>query len=67
MTRPLTRPDVTQLIRAAVDKKGGADKFARSLDITPEHVGCLLKGAKPGPRVMRALGVIETASGWVRV
>ncbi len=67
MTRPLTRPDVTQLIRAAVDKKGGAEKFARAMDVLPAHVECLLRGAKPGPRVMRAVGVIETASGWVRV
>lgn len=67
MTRPLTRPDITQLIRAAVDKKGGADKFARSLDVTPEHVGCLLKGAKPGPRVMRAVGVIHNEEGYFRV
>lgn len=65
---PLTRPEVTALIRRAVSDKGGADKFARSLDVTPEHIACLLSGKKPGPRVMRAVGIVETIGGqWVRV
>jgi hypothetical protein len=55
----LTRPEVTSLIRHAVARKGGPERFARSLDVTQSHVECLLSGCAPGLKVMRLVGVVR--------
>ena len=62
----LTRPEVTSLIRHAVARKGGPERFARSLDVTQYYVERVMHGKKPGPKVLRAVGVVEFGEGGYR-
>lgn len=56
----IDRNQVTARIKKAVDTAGGAAKFARSLDVTTEYVAHILRGKRPGPKTLRAIGVVET-------
>lgn len=56
----LDRDQVMARIKKAVQDKGGPDKFARSLDVTTEYVAHIMNGKKPGPKTLRAIGVVET-------
>ena len=56
----LTKEQVKTIIRKAVDLKGGPEKFARYLDVTPEYVAHIMRGKKPGPKVLKHIGVTET-------
>lgn len=63
----ITRPQLTELIRAAIQAHGGTDKFARRHDLTPTYVAAIHAGKTPGPKVLRMVGVKATADGWERV
>lgn len=56
----IDRDQLKARIKKAVETAGGVAKFARSLDVTPEYVGHILRGKRPGPKTLRAIGVVET-------
>lgn len=56
----IDRDQLKARIRKAVEIKGGIEKFARSLDVTTEYVGHIMNGKRPGPKTLRAIGVVET-------
>lgn len=60
----LTREDVTARVRKAVDLGGGLVKFAGKLNVTPEYVGHILNGKKPGPKVCKIIHVREITGGY---
>ena len=66
MTAPttLTRPEVTSLIRHAVARKGGPERFARSLDVTTTYLGYVLDGGRPGPKILSQIGVVNDGVGY---
>jgi len=65
--KPLTGPEVTAIVRAAVDKAGGPDKFAKKLDVTGDYIRYCLRGGKPGKRLCKLVGVEEIRDTWRRV
>lgn len=56
----IDRDQLKARIRKAVETAGGAAKFARSLDVTTEYVQHIMNGKRPGPKALRAIGVVET-------
>lgn len=56
----LDRDQITARIKKAVTDKGGPEKFARSLDVTPEYIGHLLRGKQPGPKVLKVIKVVQS-------
>lgn len=56
----IDRDQLKARIRKAVEIKGGVEKFARSLDVTTEYVQHLVNGKRPGPKAIKAVGVVES-------
>ena len=56
----IDRDQIKARIKKAVETAGGAAKFARSLDVTTEYVQHIMNGKRPGPKTLRAIGVVET-------
>jgi len=65
--KPLTGPEVTQIIRTAVDKAGGPDKFAKKLDVTADYIRYCTRGGKPGKRLLALVGLREVRQTYERV
>ena len=66
MKPEITREEVTNLVRNAVIKYGGAIKLAAKLDVTPSYISHVLNGKKPGPKVCKLVGVEEIRDTWRR-
>lgn len=56
----LSRAEVAVRIRKLAESVGGPEKLARKLDVTTEYVGHVIKGKRPGPKVLKLAGIIET-------
>lgn len=63
----ITRPQLTELIRAAIQAHGGTDKFARRHDLTPTYVAAIHAGKTPGPKVLKMVGVKQEGENYVRI
>ncbi len=64
----MTRPQLTAFVTASIKAKGGIEKASGSWDIQTGNLRAVQEGRiKPGPRLMKALGLTETAAGeWVQ-
>ena len=67
--KPLTGPEVTEIIRKAVTKAGGPEKLASKLNppVTADYVRYCVRGGKPGKRLLKLVGVQEVRNTYERV
>lgn len=63
----MTRIELTAFVTAAIKAKGGVEKASGSWDIQQGNLIAVSEGrAKPGPRLLKALGLTEINGGeWV--
>ena len=64
----MTRLQLIAFVTAAIKAKGGIEKASGSWDIQTGNLRAVCEGrAKPGPRLMKLLGLTQTADGeWVQ-
>jgi len=64
----VTRLQLLTFVTAAIKAKGGIEKASGSWDIQIGNLKAVQDGrAKPGPRLMKLLGLTQTADGdWVQ-
>jgi len=61
MTTTYTTEEVNELLRVAVERAGSVADLARHLHVTSQYVCNVLGGrSRPGPRILRHLGIERT-------
>lgn len=54
----MTKDDVLERLRAAIEKRGSAQAWAYDIPCSPSYVSDILAGRRePGPLVLQALGL----------